>query len=536
MSIGAAPVDLDKVQLHPTSFIDPKDPLNPTKILGPEALRGSGGILVNQAGVRFVNELDLRSVVSAAIMGHCQKYRCQDGQAGNHFAWCILNAEAQRKFGLPSLKFYQHTKGLFEAAPDFPSLARDVIGCDPAALRATIEAYGKAAALGMDTATHKNTFPALFAWDDKDLVAARVTPAIHYTMGGLRISAAAEVLEEAQVDAVNRYSKLRPIRRLFAAGEVTGGVHGENRLGGNSLLECVVFGRLAGERAGTIKQRNAACLTEEDWTPVTFREALQTDKTHGLNTMVFRFNCHGALQLAGLAVGQFVAIRGELDGEWLQGYYSPLSRPQEEGYVEILCRTDVSGGKVVDFLSAVRPGGECYLKAMGGLRLEFDGGKIYHEGREVKQVSLLAGGTGIAPMVQIVRAYLYHRVGEGALAGAPGLVPDPDPASAGVRLVYAAEREFDLAFTSMLESMEAKYAQHFRHYVVLNQPSLGWTEGVGFVDDDTVKKYLFFPPQEDAGQLFVICGPPIFELMMCKMLLNLGYPRTHIFAYSNPVV
>lgn len=248
--------------------------------------------------------------------------------------------------------------------------------------------------------------------------------------------------------------------------------------------------------------------------------------------MVFRFSCHGALQRAGLAVGQFVAIRGELDGEWLQGFYSPLSRPQEEGYVEILCRTDTTGGKVIDFLNAVRPGQEAYLKAMGGLRLEFEGGKIYHDGREIRQISLLAGGTGIAPMVQIVRSYLYHTVGEGAVPGAPA----PDPATHGVRLVYAAERDFDLAFTAMLESIEQKNPDLFSHYVVLNQPPLGWTEGVGFVDEDTVKKYLHFPPQEDAGQLFVCCGPPIFELMMCRMLKAAGYPRHHVFAYSNPVV
>jgi len=57
------------VQLHPTAFVDPKDPSNPVKVLGPEALRGSGGILVNQQGKRFCNELDLRSRVSGG--GNC---------------------------------------------------------------------------------------------------------------------------------------------------------------------------------------------------------------------------------------------------------------------------------------------------------------------------------------------------------------------------------------------------------------------------------------------------------------------------------
>lgn len=246
--------------------------------------------------------------------------------------------------------------------------------------------------------------------------------------------------------------------------------------------------------------------------------------------MVFRFNCHGALQRAGLDVGQFVAVRGELDGEWLQGYYSPLSRPEEEGFFEILCRTDIAGGgKVVHFLTAVRPGGEVFLKAMGGLRLQFEGSKVYHEGREVQQISLLAGGTGIAPMIQITRAYLSHVAGEGAEpAGGGG-------SRGGVRLVYAAERHFDLAFTCMLESMQAEYSEHFAHYLVLNQPCLGWTGGVGFIDLDTIKKHAHFPPRE--GQLFVICGLPPFERAMVKALTKeLGFPRHHVFAYSNPVV
>lgn len=530
IALGALTVDMDKVQLHPTSFVDPKDPVNPTKILGPEALRGSGGILINQEGRRFVNELDLRSVVSNAILTQCKPYVGAEGQVGNIYAWCVLNKEAQQKFGFAALRFYKDARGLFEAAKDFPTLAKDVIGCEPAALKATIEEYAQSAAIGVCLKTRKNAFPVPIAWTDTDLVAARVTPSIHYTMGGLRISAAAEVLEGAQMDRGNLYRKLRPVRRLFAAGEVTGGVHGANRLGGNSLLECVVFGRLAGGRAGTIKQRRPTCLEEEEWTPVTFREVLQTDFKYGVNTMVFRFHLHGALQQAGLAVGQFVAIRGELDGEWLQGFYSPLSRPDEEGYVEILCRTDTAGGQIINFLNAVRPGGECYLKAMGGLRLEFTGSQIFQGKREIKQLSLLAGGTGIAPMIQIVRAYLYHLVG----AGAPENEPLPDPATSGVRLIYAAEQEFDLAFTDTLRSIQRAYPAYFRHYVVLNKPPLGWTEGVGFVNADTARRHLYYPYEESAHQLVVICGPPVFEMVMCKMLGEIGVPQNAVFAYSNP--
>lgn len=87
---------------------------------------------------------------------------------------------------------------------------------------------------------------------------AEVTPSIHYTMGGVRINAAGEVLGETADDTY------KPIHGLFGAGEVTGGVHGGNRLAGNSLLECAVFGRVAGRRAAAnvVDGENAcgACL------------------------------------------------------------------------------------------------------------------------------------------------------------------------------------------------------------------------------------------------------------------------------------
>ncbi len=85
----------------------------------------------------------------------------------------------------------------------------------------------------------KRVFPVPFD-PTQPLLAARVTPSIHYSMGGLKIDADTRVLAE---------NGGQPIKGLFAAGEVTGGVHGKNRLAGNSLLECVVFGRIAGQNA-----------------------------------------------------------------------------------------------------------------------------------------------------------------------------------------------------------------------------------------------------------------------------------------------
>lgn len=87
----------------------------------------------------------------------------------------------------------------------------------------------------------KDTFPTTFSPNERISV-AYVTPAIHYTMGGLAYNENCQVLSTSG----------KPIEGLYAAGEVTGGLHGKNRLAGNSLLECVVFGRRAGKKAASI--------------------------------------------------------------------------------------------------------------------------------------------------------------------------------------------------------------------------------------------------------------------------------------------
>jgi len=78
---------------------------------------------------------------------------------------------------------------------------------------------------------------------EAEVCVGRVTPIVHFTMGGAVFN------ERAQVLASELGEEERPIGGLWAAGEITGGIHGDNRLGGSSLLECVVFGRIAGEQA-----------------------------------------------------------------------------------------------------------------------------------------------------------------------------------------------------------------------------------------------------------------------------------------------
>jgi flavocytochrome c len=234
--IGAVLVDMDRVQLHPTGLVDPKRPDAPTKFLGPEALRGAGGVLVNARGRRFVDELGLRSAVTAAITAQADEY---PGSEGSRVAYCVLNDAAAGRFGRGALRFYTERLGLFRVAADVDELAQ-MIGCRAATLRETLDQYGAVSASGsVCPVTGKSVYPTVLNSSGPFHVAV-VTPSVHYTMGGCLISPLGEVQRSLAGGGTEA------IPGLFAAGEVTGGVHGANRLAGNSLLECVVFGRLAG--------------------------------------------------------------------------------------------------------------------------------------------------------------------------------------------------------------------------------------------------------------------------------------------------
>lgn len=135
-------------------------------------------------------------------------------------------------------------RGLIIRARGMKELAA-AVGAQPEDLSAELTAYRHAAAKGVDD-FGKTSFPSPFSAENleaKDSFAMLVTPALHYCMGGLKTDTEARVLR-AEADA-------GPVPGLFAAGEVIGGVHGSNRLAGNSLLDCVVFGRTAGQGAAT---------------------------------------------------------------------------------------------------------------------------------------------------------------------------------------------------------------------------------------------------------------------------------------------
>mmetsp|Transcript_40379 Transcript_40379/g.52013 ORF Transcript_40379/g.52013 Transcript_40379/m.52013 type:complete len:346 (-) Transcript_40379:203-1240(-) len=251
-AIDAELVDMDQVQVHPTGLVDLKDPSQLTKFLAPEALRGSGAILVDGKGNRFANELGTRDYLTNQIFEHCGTL---PNSAGQQIAYLILTEDGAEKFGKGTLGFYQ-MKGLVERVNDCVG-ASDKFGFDLTSLQQTFASYSQSAKKGGDQ-FGKTVFPVQSFSENETLYIAAITPCIHYTMGGLKI-------DPKTASVQTRTSQgFQNIKGLFAAGEVTGGVHGANRLGGNSLLECVVFGRLAGQQAMSLQMAQNKRIKAEE--------------------------------------------------------------------------------------------------------------------------------------------------------------------------------------------------------------------------------------------------------------------------------
>ena len=244
-TLGAGIVDMEKVQIHPTGWVDPKDPNNKSKVLAAELMRGVGGLLINSEGKRFCNELGTRAYVTDKMLSHDAHFASTKewDKSAPIPTFSLVLASSAAKDGNKHVDHYLH-KGLLEKLDGLQALA-DWMGCDIEVLQETYASYARSAAVGNDE-FGKESFRGLPISDlDKEVFyAGIVTPVLHYCMGGIAIDTQGNVLNEDG----------NPIEGLHAAGEVTGGVHGNNRLGGNSLLECTVFGTIVGQKL-PIKQR-----------------------------------------------------------------------------------------------------------------------------------------------------------------------------------------------------------------------------------------------------------------------------------------
>lgn len=219
--VDADLVDMEQIQVYPTA--NPK-----TGIISYVAnSRFDGGLLINQEGQRFINEVGRRDVISKAILE----------QSGG-YAYLVWGQEIESVGHMTEV----HKN-------EFEKMKKDDVIFEANTLKEAAEHYGIDPLVFEKSITRFNGF----VKDEKDpdhgklgsfvkveegpFYIQKVVPSAHHTMGGLRINKNAEVLNVQG----------KKIDGLYAAGEVTGGIHGTNRLGGNAITDIIVFGRIAGQ-------------------------------------------------------------------------------------------------------------------------------------------------------------------------------------------------------------------------------------------------------------------------------------------------
>jgi len=246
-AIGAQTIDLEWVQVHPTGLVKADDPDAKIKFLAAEALRGVGGLVFDSQGKRFANELGRRDYVTGEMWKNKPPFRlCLNKAASDEIIWHCKHytgrgvmkfyqngAELAKDMGIPLQTLIDEHEQHFQAAK---KTEKDPDGGPFPAYPSGKSWDARSGPTGSGKKFYHNIISGSQVANEPFYVAI-ITPVIHYCMGGLEIDAKSRVLTSTGA----------AIPGLYAAGEVAGGVHGNNRLGGNSLLDCVVFGRVAAQ-------------------------------------------------------------------------------------------------------------------------------------------------------------------------------------------------------------------------------------------------------------------------------------------------
>ncbi|XP_050092202.1 NADH-cytochrome b5 reductase 2 isoform X1 [Anopheles aquasalis] len=247
------------------------------------------------------------------------------------------------------------------------------------------------------------------------------------------------------------------------------------------------------------------------------------------DTRRFRFGLPSEKHILGLPVGQHIHLSATINDELVIRAYTPVSCDDDHGYVDLVVKVYKKnvhpkfpdGGKMSQHLESLKLGDRIAFRGPSG-RLQYlgngrfsikklrkDPAQIY----EAEQVSLIAGGTGITPMLQLVREVLKHS----------------DTDKTKLSLIFANQTEDDILLKPELDELAARHPEQFKLWYTLDRPKPEWTQGKGFVSDEMIKAQLF-PPSPSA--LVLMCGPPPMVNYACiPALEKLGYPIERTFAY-----
>ncbi|KAJ6627215.1 NADH-cytochrome b5 reductase [Mycena sp. CBHHK59/15] len=213
------------------------------------------------------------------------------------------------------------------------------------------------------------------------------------------------------------------------------------------------------------------------------------------NTAIYRFSLPRARDTLGLPVGRHISVSAEINGKDVTRSYTPISSDDQKGSFDLLIKSYEKGNISRHF---------ALLKLGDTIRVKGPKGAFEYTPGLTGALGMIAGGSGITPMYQIVHAVLKNPADRTALS-----------------LIYANVNEEDILMRAELDALAAAHADRFKLYYVLNNPPTGWTGGVGFVTKDQIHEHL---PASTSAAKILMCGPPPMLTAMKKHLDELKWP------------
>jgi len=216
---------------------------------------------------------------------------------------------------------------------------------------------------------------------------------------------------------------------------------------------------------------------------------------------LFRFKLPKDSDSLGLPIGQHIRIRAEIDGEQILRSYTPTSTNDDKGYFDLVVKV-YPNGKMTQYLNNLKIGDE--------IEVQGPSGRFVYKKNMYKEIGMIAGGTGITPMLQVIKEILKH-----------------SDDTTKVTLLFGNITEDDIILRQDIDALAEKY-HNFHVYHVLNEPPQEWTMGKGFITSAIMQEHL--PKPADDNKI-LLCGPPPMIKAMKDNLTTLGFTKDHIFSF-----
>lgn len=255
-----------------------------------------------------------------------------------------------------------------------------------------------------------------------------------------------------------------------------------------------------------------------------FALAHKEDISH--DTRLFRFQLPSAKHVLGLPVGQHIYLTAHINGELVKRPYTPTTSDDNQGYFDLVIKI-YSQGKMTQYLDNFSIGQTIDVSGPSG-NLIYKGQGLFDirprkpepfVTRRVRYLGLIAGGTGITPMYQILNEIIKEKTS----------VEPGDNVDIKVWLLFANQSEQDILLRDELEQIAASNSDCFKMWYTVDRKSEGWKYSTGFIDEAMLKEHMP-PPGDDV--LICICGPPPMIKYACIPNLDkLGYTEKTRFTF-----